>query len=154
MNIEKKDLIYDATKLLKDKGFKKKNLTWVKYNDDIGIVVNIQGSQYDTESFYINLGVYIKSLGTKGFPNISDCQLQERVNVQIKNTDFFINVIDKWEEWYGTTDKIRARINEGKMPILTDKKIFAYFLVSGWFLFIWNINNNDFSSNLRMPMKT
>lgn len=130
MSIEKKDLICEAKKLLKDKGFKKRNLTWIKYNDDIGIVVNIQGSQYDTDGFYVNLGVYIKSLGIKEFPSISDCQLQERVNVQIKNTAFFISVIDKWEEWYGTADNIRIKISEGKMPMLTDKKVFAYFLVS------------------------
>lgn len=130
MGIEKKDLICEAKKLLKDKGFKKKNLTWIKYNDDVGIIVNIQGSQYDIDSFYVNLGVYIKSLGSKEFPNISDCHLQERVNVQIKNIAFFMSVIDKWEEWYGTADNIRVKINEGKMPMLTDKKIFAYFLVS------------------------
>lgn len=129
-SIAKKDLIYQVKQLLKDNGYKKRNLTWVKYNDDIGIVVNIQGSQYDVDSYYVNLGVYIKPLGNKEFPSISDCQLQERVNVQIKDTIFLMNIIDKWTAWYGTSDKIRKKINEGKMPMLTDKKIYAYYLVS------------------------
>ncbi|MCC8042228.1 MAG: DUF4304 domain-containing protein [Oscillospiraceae bacterium] len=113
MDIKKEELVIELTKLLKDKGYKKKKLTWIKYNNDIGVVFNIQSSQYGN-SYYVNLGVYIKAIGNKEYPNISDCQLQQRVNVEIKNIDFLINVIDKWEEWYGTEDKIRMKINEKK----------------------------------------
>ncbi len=76
-------LIEEVKKPLKEMGYKKRNLTWVKNNDDeINIIINIRRSQYDIGNYYLNLGVYIRSLGTSEFPKIklSDCQMQERIN--------------------------------------------------------------------------
>lgn len=126
--IPKAELVNELKLSLKSKGYKKKNLTWVKFNDDVAVVVNIQGSQYDTNDYYVNLGVYIKPMGSKEVPCISDCHLRERVDVRIKSTALLISIIDKWAEWYGTADRIREKINEDRMPMLTDKKIYAYFL--------------------------
>ncbi|MCH5348276.1 MAG: DUF4304 domain-containing protein [Oscillospiraceae bacterium] len=130
MGITKSELVSEIKPLLKNMRYKKRNTTWVKKSDDnISIMVNIQGSQYDKEDFYINLGVYINDLGTKEIPSISDCHLMERVRADVDSAQMMIKVVEKWEDWYGTCDRIRGKISEQKMPMMTQKNVYAYFLV-------------------------
>lgn len=130
MGITKSELVSEIKPLLKNMGYKKRNTTWLKKSDDnIIIVVNIQGSQYDKEDHYINLGVYINDLGTKEIPSISDCHLMERVRADVDSAQMMINVVEKWEDWYGTCDRIRGKISEHKMPMMTQKNVYEYFLV-------------------------
>ena len=130
MGITKSELVSEIKPLLKNMGYKKRNTTWIKKSDDnISIVVNIQGSQYDKEDHYINLGVYINDLGTKEIPSILDCHLMERVRTDIDSAQMMIKIVEKWEDWYGTHDRIRGKISEQKMPMMTQKNVYAYFLV-------------------------
>lgn len=116
---------------LKEMGYKKHNYTWVKKNDDeICIIVNFQRSQYGG-SFYMNLGIYINSLGIKQFPNIclADCQMQERINITREKPELFIQIVKKWEEWYGSYELIREKALSRKMPMMTDKRVYTYLLI-------------------------
>lgn len=128
-----KDELAAAVKTyMKEKGYKKRGTTWTKRTDDeISLVVNIQGSQYDKEQYYINLGIYVHALGTKGQPSISDCHMRERINTPVDTAELFCGIADKWEEWYGTYNKIYERVLQGKMPQLTAKNVYAYFMVKG-----------------------
>ncbi len=128
----KEEIILYSKELLKKMGYKKRNTTWVKkVDEEIFIVVNIQGSQFDKSDFYINLGVYIRPLGNKEMPAISDCHLSERINADIDLNSLFEGIVKKWEEWYGTSEAIYARALTGKMPMFTDKRVYGYFLVRG-----------------------
>lgn len=130
MNIGKTELILEIAPILKSKGYKRKNTTWIKQTKDnnIYLVFNLQGSQYDKEIYYVNLGVYIRELGTKSSPTcISDCQMQERVDHEINTSGFIINITDKWEEWYGSYDLIYEKVRKHRMPMLTDKRIYLFF---------------------------
>jgi len=131
--MEKTELMESITPLLKSKGYKKKGKTWVKktdLNNSIYMVVNFQGSQYDKKMYYINLGIYIQDLGEKNIPTcISDCQMQERINCELISEKIFINIIEKWEEWYGSFELIYQKLIKDKMPMLTDKRVYAYFLI-------------------------
>lgn len=128
----KEELVSGAKKFMKNKGYKKRNTTWVKQaDDDIFVVVNIQSSQYDKSIFYINLGVYISSLGSKEIPSIHDCHMSERVNTSVDSTSVFENIVEKWEQWYGSQSAIYEKVIERKMPMFTNKQVYGYFLVKG-----------------------
>lgn len=135
MNIDKETLISQITPQLKTMGYKKRNNTWAKQSDpemNIFIVINIQGSQYDKKDYYMNLGVYIQALGQKNIPTcISDCQMQERITVEINSSELLLKIIEKWENTYGLYNQIYDKVLENKMPKFTDKKLYSYFLVNG-----------------------
>ncbi len=135
MNIDKETLISQITPQLKTMGYKKRNNTWAKQSDpemNIFIVINIQGSQYDKKDYYINLGVYIQALGQKNIPTcISDCQMQERITVEINSSELLLKIIEKWENTYGLYNQIYDKVLENKMPKFTDKKLYSYFIVNG-----------------------
>lgn len=135
MIIDKEKLISQITPQLKTMGYKKRNNTWAKQSDpemNIFIVINIQGSQYDKKDYYINLGVYIQALGQKNIPTcISDCQMQERITVEINSSELLLKIIEKWENTYGLYNQIYDKVLENKMPKFTDKKLYSYFLVNG-----------------------
>lgn len=126
----KDELVLGAKQYMKEKGYKKRNTTWVKKDEDISVVVNIQSSQFDLGNFYINLGVYICSLGNKDFPSISDCHMLERINIAVTSVDSFIKIVDKWEQWYGTKSKIYENLLAGKKPMITVKQVYTYFLLT------------------------
>lgn len=135
MIIDKETLISQITPQLKTMRYKKRNNTWAKQSDpemNIFIVINIQGSQYDKKDYYINLGVYIQALGQKNIPTcISDCQMQERITVEINSSELLLKIIEKWENTYGLYNQIYDKVLENKMPKFTDKKLYSYFLVNG-----------------------
>ena len=135
MIIDKETLISQITPQLKTMGYKKRNNTWAKQSDpemNIFIVINIQGSQYDKKDYYINLGVYIQALGQKNIPTcISDCQMQERITVEINSSELLLKIIEKWENTYGLYNQIYDKVLENKIPRFTDKKLYSYFLVNG-----------------------
>ena len=135
MIIDKETLISQITPQLKTMRYKKRNNTWAKQSDpemNIFIVINIQGSQYDKKDYYISLGVYIQALGQKNIPTcISDCQMQERITVEINSSELLLKIIEKWENTYGLYNQIYDKVLENKMPKFTDKKLYSYFLVNG-----------------------
>ena len=76
---EKKNLESILKPVLKGHGFRKKGGTWWKQLDKFTQVVNIQGSQF-SKRFYLNLAVYIKSLGKKEWPAEYDCHVRVRLS--------------------------------------------------------------------------
>ncbi|MEO3867166.1 DUF4304 domain-containing protein [Rheinheimera fenheensis] len=75
----KKDLEGIFKPLLKELRFRKKGGTWWRELDGYIQVVNIQGSQF-SKRFYLNLGVYITSLGEKSQPTEYDCHIRIRLD--------------------------------------------------------------------------
>ena len=128
MPIRKSEVISEITPLLKKMGYKKRNITWVLPQKDLDVVFNIQGSQFDTEMYYINLGIYIHELGEKKNPSISSCQIIERVNQDFNNVKLIIDVINKWNEWYGDLSLLRSKALENKLPKCTHKNVYGYLL--------------------------
>ena len=129
MNIDKETLISQITPQLKTMGYKKRNNTWAKQSDpemNIFIDINIQGSQYDKKDYYINLGVYIKALGQKNIPTcISDCQMQERITVEIYSSELLLKIIEKWENTYGLYNQIYDKVLENQLPKFPAKKLYS-----------------------------
>ncbi len=64
---------------LKALGFKKKSRTWWRHRDQTIQVLNLQKSSFG-ERLYVNLGVYVKALGTEDFPPEQRCHVQARLD--------------------------------------------------------------------------
>lgn len=127
--IPQQELIEQIKPLLKAMGFKKHNQTWVLDNKDTAIVFNIQNSQFG-DSYYINIGTYIKKIGSAKTPSISSCQVWDRINANFQGASQVVDAISLWGEWYGDLNKIRDKIRENMMPKTTHQSVFRYFLFS------------------------
>lgn len=75
---EKRELVTAIAPTLKSHGFKKKDATWHRTDDQFIQTFNVQGSQW-SKSFYLNLGIYIKALGDKATPPEYHCHIRNRV---------------------------------------------------------------------------
>jgi Domain of unknown function (DUF4304) len=63
---------------LKQLGFKKKARTWWRTSGDAVQVINLQKSPYGP-GVYVNIGVYVRSLGDEEFPPESRCHISARL---------------------------------------------------------------------------
>jgi hypothetical protein len=63
---------------LKTLGFTKKSNSWWRQSQDAVQVLNIQKSQFG-ERIHINLGIYLKALGTETTPPERRCHVQVRL---------------------------------------------------------------------------
>ena len=90
-------------------------------------MINLQGSQFDKNTFYVNTGVYIIPLGNKDIPSISDCHMMQRIDSPVNSAEFFVSIADKFDEWYGSSEKTRKKYSENKLLEFTDKRVFSYF---------------------------
>ena len=53
----KTEMISNLTIALKEKGFRKKRAYWYKGLEEYLVCVNVQGSQWDSNNYYINIGM-------------------------------------------------------------------------------------------------
>lgn len=60
------DLIEGITPYLKSLGYKKKNKRWTKDTGEFTLCFYIQGSAYDSDSYYIRPGIFINGIGQGG----------------------------------------------------------------------------------------
>jgi hypothetical protein len=67
------------TSSLKASGFIKKARTWWRYGPDVIQVLNLQKSPYG-DNLYVNLGIYVKSLGEEQKPPENRCHVQVRLD--------------------------------------------------------------------------
>jgi Domain of unknown function (DUF4304) len=78
---------------LKERGFRKTGPTWRSDSTDCVSVLNIQGSQWGP-SFYINLGVYFRALGTEPNPNEYDCHIRCRLADLLPQRERLAQILD------------------------------------------------------------
>jgi hypothetical protein len=66
------------TSVLADAGFRKRRSTWFRTRDDTIQVVDLQKSQWGGQ-YYLNVGVYVRSLGRATVPKEHECHLRTRL---------------------------------------------------------------------------
>lgn len=76
--MDKTDFKKGVGSVLKTAGFASKSGSWYLSGRESIVVVNIQKSDFD-EKFYLNFGVWLRSLGDADFPSESKCHLQARL---------------------------------------------------------------------------
>ena len=128
LSVSREDITNGAKAALKEKGWRKRNFSWTKKCDgEIILVINLQGSQFDKNTFYVNTGIYIIPLGNKAVPSIADCHMRQRINSPVNSPGLFVGIADKFDEWYGSSEKTRKKYSENKLLEFNDKRIFSYF---------------------------
>jgi hypothetical protein len=65
---------------LKVLGFKKQRLNWRKDWGSSIAVLNVQVSPWGDRTYYINLGIYLKILGSELNPTENRCHVQQRLD--------------------------------------------------------------------------
>jgi hypothetical protein len=113
---EKKHLEMVLKPFLKEQGFRKKGASWWKHTEDFIQVINIQGSQW-SKKFYINLAVYIRSLGDEEWPTEYKCHIRNRLESLVGDSKEIISLLDY--EDFAPDELERKRICE----ILKEKGI-------------------------------
>jgi hypothetical protein len=116
--LSKEELIERLKPVLKEQGFKKTKTTWRKSVDGLVLVLNVQGSQWSKEDYYINLGVYIQELGPRENPTENICHIQTRVE---ENQEFesLVDEVLGWFERYGDLAKLRTLKSQNSLPAMT-----------------------------------
>ncbi len=99
-------------KILKPRGFKKKNRNFYKAVNDIGYVLNIQSSKYNTKDhieFTINNGIfspaywngqynYQGKANPPDFPSEPNCALRKRIGDLTEGTDIWYEITPETDE--------------------------------------------------------
>lgn len=57
--MKKNDFIFTISPILKDRGYKKRGSYWYFYDNNKKLIlcINLQGSQWNKDSYYINIGI-------------------------------------------------------------------------------------------------
>jgi hypothetical protein len=63
---------------LRSSGFRKKGNSWYKASDATILVANLQRSSF-SDAYYVNLGVWVKSMGDTDFPKEHQCHIRQRL---------------------------------------------------------------------------
>lgn len=124
--MEKTELLYSISPLLKQKKFKKRGNTWTLDLSETIIVFNIQNSQYDKTSYYINIGTIIKKIEVPKSITISSCHIWQRMDINFDNVDQIMKMIDIWVSWYGCNSSIHKNIISNHMPKTTQTIVYRY----------------------------
>jgi hypothetical protein len=67
--------------LLKSHRFKKSGATWRREQAESIAVFNVQKSSWGGGTYYLNLGVYFRAIGTESAPTENRCHVQVRLEV-------------------------------------------------------------------------
>jgi len=106
---------------LKKVGFRKKGRTWHRENDEVIQVFNIQGSSWDMEDFYVNLGIYLRAIGSDPRPSENHCHVQQRVPREIDHDgEATLGYAMGWYSDRDSRDKLKSHIDTDsiKGPVL------------------------------------
>jgi hypothetical protein len=104
--VVKGDFILLSKEYMKKESFSKDKNNWRKELDDIILLFNIQGSSYDKNDFYVNIGVFFKELGDMKKPNVGDCHIMQRVELKGHDLKYLIAYSIIWFKKYDTIKKI------------------------------------------------
>lgn len=113
----KSELLEEANKTLKNEGFKKSSNTWTKETDKMFLFFNVQTSQYDSEYFYINVGLSIKEVLKGGKLSILTANIFERIEYENKTLEKTMTESLAWYDNYDSIKKIKeAYLNNKIFP--------------------------------------
>lgn len=80
--------------ILREGGYKKKGATWRRETNDAVAVVNLQMSPYAGILYYLNLGIYVKALGSIAQPLEYQCPFRIRVEALMNDRQRALAVFD------------------------------------------------------------
>ena len=136
--LTKEELVAGLAVLLKEKGCRKNRQTWSRKKEGLTLVLNIQNSQWDKETYYINLGVHLDALDPdRKTVCFSNCQIVQSIPACDADGKQYppekvSAIFDLWDEWYGTLEKLRNRATNNQMPTVTSAEAWTYLTTYRW----------------------
>jgi hypothetical protein len=118
-SLSKEQLIECFKPVFKQCRFKKMRTNWRKTTDDLIFVLNIQGSQWCKEDYYINVGVYIRALGAEQNPPEYSCHIRSRIDERDKSCSSICNEILEWFEKHESIQKLKLHRSQNNLPLVT-----------------------------------
>jgi len=88
-----------VTPLLKENGFRRTRTTWRKDLGKCIAVFNVQKSQWDSDSFYVNIGTYYSKLGDEISPSVNKCHLYTKLKEMEP-----ISLVESAIDWFQKRD--------------------------------------------------
>lgn len=106
--MDKKSFIDNVTVILKLKGYRKKGSYWYKDNDGILYCVNVQGSQWNKDNYYVNIGFALSNTDNKN-PSILQWYGRHRCRgkdgeLNISTEDLLVNMDDVFGKILSVSD--------------------------------------------------
>lgn len=103
----KKEFISKVKPILKSKGYIKKNNYWYLINNDILLCINVEGSQWSKDDYYVNVGMADKI--ENNFPSIIKWKwvyrcIGENGDLNISVNDFLLCTTNIFKEINNGTD--------------------------------------------------
>ena len=89
--------------LLKAVGFRKSSATWRKDQGESVAVFNVQKSPWGGGTYYLNIGVYFRALGSEVLPTENKCHVQRSLDVDEPAT-----VVAAATEWFDDRISLQA----------------------------------------------
>jgi hypothetical protein len=114
----KPDAIKSLKLLMKDKGYRTQGNYWFKESNDIVQFVAVQGSQWNKNDFYVNVGIMKKSHVTKKCHPDYEWEIWFRYpgnNMQPEPDNIMAFVIESHNQM-SSIKSINSIYNEGKLP--------------------------------------
>lgn len=94
--IKKSTLIEKSVAFFKTKNFKKKRHTWLYETEDTIACYNIQTSQWDSEDYYINIGIVIKGIDFPPDVRYGAWHLSRRIFLEDKTYEEILTECFDW----------------------------------------------------------
>lgn len=122
----KSEMITSLKPILKEKNFKKIRNYWYKMQNGITFYLNIQGSAYDTNDFYVNLGI-VFSLSPGKVPPTYDWDIFRRAFVDNKELNLELEdillILDSFFKLFPT-------IEDAQTFVQNQKNKYEYIVIS------------------------
>lgn len=114
------DVEKNVSVFLRQRGYRKNKLTWIKSKEDLSVVFNIQRSQWANDTWYYNFGIVLHKFCAGKITSISQSHIQTRVqsgseckSMTLKKIE---NMIECWEREYGTIEELCKKAKQHLIP--------------------------------------
>lgn len=121
----KSKLLVELPPLLKAQQFRKKRTTWHREWDEVIAVFNVQTSQWDPNDYYINVGVYLKALGTRTDPPEYECHVRYRMELDGKSVAQIVESAMCWFQDRTTKTQVKSLAKSDSQYGLVSRQIDA-----------------------------
>ena len=128
--MSKQEMVEYLRVYLKQRGYKKQRQTWYRINQDcVYVIVNVQNSQWDRETYYINLGAGIDRQSTMKSFSFGNGNFLYRMDDGI-GVEKMKEEITRWECMFDSELSILRNwgcISGGRLFIQIDEDTREYF---------------------------
>lgn len=129
MIVSKEKLIEASKAYFKKLGYKKKNNTWLKNLDDLISGYNIQTSQWDSNIYYINVGIVLIGIDREPQTAYWKWHFQQRIDHIDKSIDEILSESNLWLEKHSGLKYLRmlAKMDyDERLPVLATLQAISF----------------------------